>query len=124
MAADLSLRMYREIKARKWVPETANMEHPVADLRDSVSCAAAKFAGALNRHEWPPSVHQCAGIIVRLKRARAHLDHALLAAEFCHDQRLADLAWLAAVCRELNQLGHECDLRLGELRARLARGFD
>jgi hypothetical protein len=35
-----------------------------------------------------------------------------------------DPAWLAGVQRELNALAHACDELIGELRARLNRGFD
>jgi hypothetical protein len=123
-ASDLSVRLMRDTEARGWVPADANAEHPMAEIVSCTMSAGAKLAGALNGESWPPSVGSCAGKIVRLKRARGYLDDALLAAEACVEQKLTDDAWLAGVQRELNALGHECDLLIDELRARLARGFD
>jgi hypothetical protein len=123
-AADLSVRLMQETEARGWVPADASIEHPVVDMVSSAMSAGAKFAGALNGEAWPPGVDSCAGRIVRLKRARGYLDTALLAAEACAQQKLVDAAWLAGVQRELNTLAHACDELIGELRARLERGFD
>ena len=89
----------------------------------AVLSAAGKLAGALNGG-WPPDVKVCASHIVRLKRAREHLNHALLAAEFCGQEKLVELAWLADIQREINALAHECDLIVGDLRAKLGCGFD
>ena len=74
------------------------------------------MAGALNGSEWPPEVEFCAHSIVRLKRARSYLDNALLAAECCAQQNLTEPDWLHESQREINGLGHECDLLIGELR--------
>jgi hypothetical protein len=122
-AFELSLRLMKEPEERGWIPADANSEHPVVDLVSSVMSASAKMAGALNG-AWPPTVDICANTIVRLKRARGYLDHALLAAAFCEERDLTDAGWLAETQREINALGHECDLILGELRAKLERGFD
>jgi hypothetical protein len=69
-------------------------------------------------------VDLCAHAIVRLKRAQGYLDHALLAAESCAEQKLVDAAWLANVQREIAALGGDCAGLIKELRARLDRGFD
>ena len=122
-AFEFSVRLMKEPEERGWIPAEANSEHPVVDLVSSVMSASAKMAGALNGR-WPPEVNVCASIIVRLKRARGYLDHALLAAAFCEQRKLVDATWLADTQREINALGHECDLILGELRAKLERGLD
>ena len=122
-AFELSVRLMKEPEERGWIPTDANAEHPVADMVSSVMSASAKFAGALNGR-WPPEVDVCANHIVRLKRARGFLDHALLAAEFCGQEKLVDPAWLADAQREINALAHACDTIIGELRAKLERGFD
>ena len=122
-AFEFSVRLMREPEERGWLPSDANSEHPVADMVSSVMSAAAKMAGALDGR-WPPELRACASTIVRLKRARGYLDHALLAAAFCEQEKLVDAAWLAETQREINALGHECDLILGELRAKLDRGID
>jgi hypothetical protein len=120
----LTERLMHESEDRQWIPARANNEHPVADLVSSVMSASAKLAGALNGQAWPPEVDLCAHAIVRLKRAQGYLDHALLAAESCAEQKLVDAAWLANVQREIAALGGDCAGLIKELRARLDRGFD
>ncbi|MBI2813818.1 MAG: hypothetical protein HYX71_06005 [Opitutae bacterium] len=70
-AFELSLRLCRAVRAGRWVPAGASPEHPVAELEGAVMGAGAKLAGALNGCEWPPLLDASAGVIVRLKRARA-----------------------------------------------------
>lgn len=123
-AFDLAVRVTQEVEKRGWVPADASQEHPVAELASCTMSAGVKFAGALNGETWPPGVEFCAGKIVRLKRARGYLDDALLAAEACAEQKLTDAAWLAEAQRELNELVRACAELIGELRARLGRGFD
>ena len=118
---ELSFRLMNDTE--DWIPADASAEHPVADLSNQVMSAGAKLAGALNGHSWPPPVDFCAHNIVRLKRARGYLDDALLAAEVCGQEKLVDVAWLAEVQQEINAIGRECDLLIGELRAMLERGF-
>jgi hypothetical protein len=112
-ASGLAIRLRQEMEARDWVPADASIEHPVVDMVSSAMSAGAKFAGGLNGEVWPPAVDSCAGRIVRLKRARGYLDHALFAAEACAQQKLVDAAWLAGVQRELNTLAHACDEHIG-----------
>lgn len=121
IAQKLALHVMQEPEARGWIPPDANEEHAVVDLAASVTSGGAKLAGALNGYTWPPEVIYCAQTIVSLKRARAQFGHALLAAAFCAQEKLADVRWLAAVERELNTLCHACDMLVGELRARLER---
>lgn len=123
-AFELSVRVRKETRRRKWVPKDANQEHPVVELADSTMIASAKFAGALGGGSWPPPVDFCAGKIVRLKKARDYLDDALRAAEACAEDKLTDVAWLAEVQRELRELAQASDELVAELRARLGRGFD
>jgi hypothetical protein len=123
-AGELSLRLLQEPEERGWLSVDAGEEHPLADLGAAVAEAGAKLAGALNGEDWPPPVEFAANTIVRLKRARSYIDDALMAAEVCTQQKLAEPAWLAEARRELNALAHECDTLIGELRARLTRGFD
>lgn len=123
-AYELSLRLRKEPRERGWVADGAGEEHPLVDLALATMKASAKLAGALNGAEWPPEVEFCAGVIVRLKKARSYLGDALLAAEFCAKQGLGEATWMSDVQRELNELAHECDLMVGELRAKLERGLD
>ena len=86
--------------------------------------ASAKLAGALKGERWRPEVEFCAGVVVRLKRARSYLGDALAAAEFCAKDGPGETAWVAEVQRELNGLADECDVMVEELRAKLERGMD
>lgn len=121
---ELSLRLMHEPKAGGWLPANAGEEHPLVDLAAATAKASAKLAGALNGEEWPPPVTFCASNLVRLKRARSYLDDALGAADACVQQRLGAAEWVAGVQRALNELAHDCDALIAELRARLERGFD
>jgi hypothetical protein len=123
-AFELSLRLHREPEERRWIPDDALEEHPLVELINAASCAGAKLAGALDGGDWPPAVEFCATKIVRLKRARGHLDDALAAIADCLEQKLADADWLKAAREELTVLGVACDDLIAELRAKLDRGFD
>lgn len=123
-AYELSFRLMEEPEKHGWLPAEASEEHPLVDLGIAATKAGAKLAAALNGEPWPPLVAFAAQTIVRLKRARSYFDDALLAAEVCSQQKLAEPAWLAEAQREIHGLAHECDTMIAELRALLARGFD
>ena len=123
-AFDLSLRLIDETEAGGWLPADAGEEHPVVELVNATMKTGAKLAGALNGTDWPPEVEFCAGVVVRLKRARGCLDDALGAAESCAEQNLTDAAWLAAVTNDLTSIAGETDVLIAELRTRLGRGFE
>jgi hypothetical protein len=84
----------------------------------------AKLAGALNGREWPPTIDLCAGVMVRLKRAREFLEDTLRAGEACAEEGLAEERWLAAVRGELEQIARETEGLITDLRAKLERGCD
>jgi hypothetical protein len=123
-AYEFTLRIMEESKAGNWVPENAGDEHPAVDLIAAAMKAGAKLAGALNGEEWPPGVEICAGVIVRLKRARGYLDDALRAAESCREEKLITPEQLGPIAVELADLARETDELIAELRAKLERGTD
>lgn len=123
-AFEFALRLMNEPEERGWVSEEAGEEHPLVDLATASSKASVKLAGALNGEDWPPPVDFCATHLVRLKSARGYLDDALMAAEACLQQSLGERAWIEETQRELTAFAHDCDSLIGELRARLERGFD
>ncbi len=123
-AFELSLRLRREAEVGRWLPEGASEEHPVTELTGSVMIAAAKLAGALNGQDWPPEAERCAGIIVRLKRARVYMDDALRALESCQEQKLLEPAWLGVILVEVVDLAHDADEIIAELRERLEWGVE
>ncbi len=114
---EAQLRFRQEAAERGWIPADATDEHPVVDLVLSTRDAARKLAGALNSTAWPPSPLLRDDAIERLRKARGHLAHALLAGAYCEKANLVEAAWLAGVQREVNALMHACDLLVGELRA-------
>lgn len=123
-ALELALRLRREAKTGGWIPTGASEEHPVMELTFSLMKASAKLAGALNGQDWPPDLNFCAGVIVRLKRARVYLDDALRALESCQEQKLLEVATMGMVLVEVTDLAHDADGIIAELRARLERGTD
>lgn len=123
-ASDLAVRLHREVEAQRWLPPDARPEHPVIELVSGVSAAAAKTAGALDGDDYPPPVEFCGQAIARLKRAAGYYADARLGAEDCAGQKLVDAAWLDGVVREIAALTDETNAIIGELRARLKRGFD
>ncbi len=123
-AFELSGQVQDTAEAKGWVPDGASNEHPAAELVDATMIAAAKLAGALNGQTWPPPVDFCAGIIVRLKRARVYLDDALRATESCQEEKLITPQHLGPIMVDLIDLAHDVDEIIAELRARLERGTD
>lgn len=123
-ATELSLQLRGTAKQEDWLPENATQEHPVAERLNATMIVGVKLAGALNGRAWPPPVDFCAGIIVRLKRARVYLDDALRATEFCQEEKLISPQHLGPIVVELIDLAHDADEIIAELRARLDRSVD
>lgn len=123
-ATEFSLQLRGTAKQEGWLPKNATQEHPVAELLDATMIAGAKLAGALNGRAWPPPVDFCAGIIVRLKRARVYIDDALRATESCQEEKLISPQHLGPIVVDLIDLAHDADEIIAELRARLERGTD
>lgn len=118
----MALRLGSDPKAAGWLAE-APPDHPLRDMGGLTSKAAAKLT-ALSGGDWPPPLDICEDIIAALKAARTFLDQALLAAEVCRRQEIAAPSWITTAEREITSVAHDCDVIIGELRARLARGFD
>lgn len=123
-AFELSIQVQDTAEDEGWIPEGASQEHPAAELTGAIMSAAAKLAGALNGRHWPPGIDECAGIVVRLKRAREYLDDALRAMESCQDEKLVNLRLLGPILVEVIDLAHDADEIIAELRERLERRTD
>jgi hypothetical protein len=121
---EFTLRLMRQSEEEKWVPEGASNEHPLAELVDGVMCAGPKLGGALDGEEWPPMLDLCAGVIVRLKRARGYLEDSLRAAESCREENLLPREKLEPIEREVAEIARETDALIAELRAMLEAGTD
>ncbi len=123
-AFELTVGLHRECEEAGWAPKSATPEHPAAELVGAVGAAGAKLAGALNGEDWPPEIEFCAGVIVRLKRARGYFDDALAAAECCREQGIVIARRLDEIGKALREMAAETDALIEELRGRLERGMD
>ncbi|MDB6092460.1 MAG: hypothetical protein JWM32_22 [Verrucomicrobia bacterium] len=123
-ARDMANGILKDVRAAKWVPPQAGIEHPCADLVNSTIKAAIRLAGVLLGEEWPPEVEVCGLAIVRLKRVRGHFDDAEAAAQACAEQSLTNQEWLATVRVEIGECAGEIDAMIAEAKVILERGFD
>jgi len=120
---DLVCRCRKEIEANQWLPEGASEEHPLRELEYGVMFASAKLVGALNgpRADWPPDEISAGNAIVRLKKARNHLEDSLRGIEAAETERLADPAWLHTTRREVESVLGEVRNFIDEVRDILRR---
>jgi hypothetical protein len=118
-ARELTLLLMDVAEDHGWIPEQATDEHPAADMVNTVMKAGVKLAGALNGQVWPPPREFCAGIIVRLKKARVYLDDALRATESCHEEKLIPPAQMGPILVQIIDLEKDVDAIIDELRERL-----
>lgn len=116
----LTFALSQKAEEFAWIPAGAGEEHPVAELVGSVMKASAKLASALHGERWPPPLDSCGSIIVRLKRARVHLDDALRAMETCQEDKLIPLTHLGRLLVEVVDLAHDADEIIAELRELLS----
>jgi hypothetical protein len=123
-AKELAEQITNDTEQRGWLTENEGEEHPVAELVNCTFKASVKLAGALNGTTWPPTVDRCAGIIVRLLRARSYLDDALLAMESCQEQKLVETSWLAVAMVEIIDLARDTDLLIAHQRERLKQSSE
>jgi len=92
----IGCKIWQTIEESGWLPEHAGPEHPLSEIRDGVSIAGAKLAGALNgrmEEEWPPDPLFAGDTLVRLKKARRYLRDALAGLDAADEQRLAESDW-------------------------------
>lgn len=121
---DFALRLMAAADQGHWLPANDTSEHPVSDLIRSVTKAGGKLAGALDGREWPPAVDECGVCIAWLKRALGYLEDAMIAADFCRENRLADADAMAQTGQDIAELNREIGTLIDSLRDRLSRGFD
>jgi hypothetical protein len=123
-ARELAIQLMEYGETGTWAPAGAGPEHPAADLINQVMKGGGKLAGALDAREWPPTVDECALCIAWLKRAKSHFEDALVAGDFCREQKLVPVDELLPALTELQGLVREISALIEDLRERLARGFD
>ena len=120
---DLALELRRTVEEAGWLSETDHPEHPLRELLDGVMIAGPKLAGALpdssGKDEWPPDPLFAGNVLVRLKKARRHLEDALLGIESAEAEHLASPQFLARAKRETTGLLAEVRQLIAEVRASL-----
>lgn len=93
-------------------------------LLDGVMIAGPKLAGALpdssDEDGWPPDPLFAGNVLVRLKKARRHLEDALQGIESAEAENLASPQFLAHAKRETSGLVAEVRELIAEVRAHLS----
>jgi hypothetical protein len=118
--ADLGVNIHMDIRAGKWLPETAQEEHPLHEISFGVSNAAAKMAGALSMgddKEWPPEPLIAGYVIVRLKKAIASLRDALAGLDSADEDGLATPEWRREIRKKVEGFLAEARVMLAEARS-------
>lgn len=96
-------------------------EHPFVEITDGVTFAGVKLAGALQssmrRGEWPPDPLFAGDSLVRLKKARSHLQDALIGLKAAMDDGLVGGARLDEVDREVRWILAEVERLISEIRS-------
>jgi hypothetical protein len=120
---DLALELRRTVEKEGWLSEADHPEHPLRELLDGVMIAGPKLAGALpdssGEDDWPPDPLFAGHVLVRLKKARRHLEIALLGIESAETEHLASPQFLAHAKRETSALLVEVRDLIVEVRASL-----
>ncbi len=120
---DLALDLRCTIEEAGWLSEADHPEHPLRELLDGVMIAGPKLAGALpdfsDRDEWPPDPLFAGHVLVRLKKARRHLEDALRGIESAEAEHLASPQFLARAKLETSGLLREVRELIAEVRASL-----
>ncbi len=118
---ELGHRVHVDLCTHGWAAESDSDEHPLLMLDQGLMFAAAKLAGALNPRaeppEWPPEALFAGDVLVRLKKARAHLRDALAGLDAAEEHHLAAPAWLNQLRTEIATLRSEVDHLIAEVRA-------
>jgi hypothetical protein len=119
----LALELRRTVEEAGWLSDADHPEHPLRELLDGVMIAGPKLAGALpdssGEDEWPPDPLFAGNVLVRLKKARRHLEDALLGIESAEVENLASPQFLARAKLETSALLVEVRELIVEVRTSL-----
>ncbi len=117
---NLAVDLYKEIHGAGWIPMEAQDEHPLWEVQNGVTSAAAKMAGALGmveRHEeWPPDCWIAGNVIVSLKRTRGYLRDALAGLESADEENLATPGWRQHTRTRMESVVNEVGSLINEAR--------
>lgn len=107
-------------KERGWLTDDDAREHPLRELANGVMIATAKLAGALgsedDEEDWPPGPLLAASVLVRLKKARAHLRDALAGLDAADEQSLAEPAWRAEMRQAVDAMLVDVEVLINDVR--------
>ncbi len=105
------------------VHDADHPEHPLRELLDGVMIAGPKLAGALldsaGEDEWSPDPLLAGNVLVRLKKARRHLENALLGIESAEAEQLASPQFLVRARRDISSILTEVRELIAEVRTSL-----
>jgi len=94
---ELALELRRTVKDAGWLSDHDHPEHPLRELLNGVMIAGPILAGALpdslSEDEWPPDPLFAGNVLVRLKKARRHLENALLGIDCAESTARNPNAW-------------------------------
>ena len=121
-------QLSRQLYSEKFVPADTHPEHPLSEIRDSLSMACGKLAGALNRssrdEEWPPDQFTAPSVLVFLKKARDRLRDALAAMDSADEQNLVTARWRLQNRRRISHILAETQRHIDEARRVLRDDWD
>ncbi len=107
-------------KEHGWLTDDDAREHPLRELANGVMIATAKLAGALGSEDddedWPPEPLFAGGVLVRLKKVRAHLRDALAGLDAADEQSLAEPAWRAEMRQAVDAMLVDVEVLINDVR--------
>lgn len=112
----LSLQLADDIEDYALATEHATTEHPLHAVTISLCSAAAKLAGALFNTDFWPEVCYPGPMLVRLKRARAHLRDACEALQAARAEKLAPKDWIQTAEHEIDSIRQNVQGLIDEIR--------
>lgn len=119
---ELGLQLHHRIRDEGWLPESVSPEHPLLEISQGVSLAAAKLAGALHRRAdepWPPEPMFAGDTLVRLKKARTFLQDSLAGVESADQDRLATPEWRSQTRIDIQHILNQVQTLIDQVRGSL-----
>lgn len=118
---EYAIALWRDLIGNIEKKAALSPEHPFVEITDGVTFAGVKLAGALQssmrRGEWPPDPLFAGDSLVRLKKARSHLQDALIGLKAAMDDGLVGGARLDEVDREVRWILAEVERLIAEIRS-------
>ncbi len=116
---DFGERLWRDLIEGSGIGEGDSPEHPLLEIANGVMFAGVKLSGALDRtpdESWPPDSLFAGDILVRLKKARAHLHDALAGLRSAENDDLLRGVRLDGIEREVRGFLEAVEVLINEVR--------